>query len=271
MVPGEAHDIRTVLGPGVVPAVDAPVYTTRPPKRGGGLVAGVEIGGDARAYPLNVLAFHQLVNVSHAGLQVAVTYDPLCRSVVVFDRDAGRGPLKFTVSGKLLWNNMLLRDIETGSLWGQIVGRALEGPLAGRTLKMVPVSVAPWELWRSEHPATLFMEPPNPNIDYGPDLDPAYSASHTTLFPRHCADDRLHPKELVAGVRLKGGKRAYPLSLFSEGRAYTDSFEGEEVALERRGESVVVSVAGLRLPATTLYWFAWIEFHPDTTIWSGEP
>ena len=128
-------------------------------------VVGVTLGGAARAYPLRVLNWHEVVNDTLGGVPIAVTYHPLCDSAVVFDRRVGDEVLEFGVSGLLYNSNHLLFDRRTvgreESLWGQLLARAVAGPAAetGRRLRVLPSSVVPWRRWLERHPDTEVVAP----------------------------------------------------------------------------------------------------------------
>lgn len=110
---------------------------------------------DVRAYPLNLLSYHEIVNDTVGGTPVAITYCPLCHSGVAFRRPSLDGePLEFRVSGRLYNANLLMVDRQTGTFWNQIQGQAVAGPLLGRagTLIRIPTSLSFWEDWKAAHP-----------------------------------------------------------------------------------------------------------------------
>jgi hypothetical protein len=183
--------------------------------------------------------------------------------------------------------------METGSLWSQLWGRAVKGPLKGEALEPLPLDVMPWEEWKGEHPGTLFLRPPNPNIDYGADDDPLYARAETVFFPRRRRDDRLHAKEVVAGLALGGEARAYPLRLLVGKPAIHDTLGGRRLRLTlvggspqaflegpgvERGEGeggsigptgASTSLTGRytrRTPLNIAYWFCWSDFYPATSL-----
>ena len=97
---------------------------------------GVSIGGDARAYlDSPILEYHQIVNDTVGGVPIAVTYDPLTGAPLAWKRSVGGRTLRFGVSGLLYNSGFLLYDHETESLWSQFDGRAIAGPLAGKTAR----------------------------------------------------------------------------------------------------------------------------------------
>ena len=97
-------------------------------------VIGVEINGESRAYPLLVLNCHEIVNDTLGGVAIAVTYNPLCDSIVVFEREVAGETLEFGVSGLLYNSNLMMfdrrPDAQGESLWSQLLGRAVAGPAA---------------------------------------------------------------------------------------------------------------------------------------------
>ncbi len=112
----------------------------------------VELGGEARAYPVQVLTHHEIVNDTVGGVPVAVTYCPLCASGVAFDRRVGDRILSFGTSGMLYLSDLVMYDRQTESLWPQIEGAAVAGVLTGTELTVVPASLVSWQQWRAAHP-----------------------------------------------------------------------------------------------------------------------
>jgi len=155
-----------------------------------GVVVGVERDGLARAYPLAILWWHEIVNDVVSGTELMVTFCPLCKSGVVASRVIGGEPTEFLVSG-LLWQpervqvaaaeandsvfgadvgdpdagvgqqgNLVMYDRATESYWSQIVATAICGPLEGERLSLLPSTVATWSDWQSKHPDTEVLLPP---------------------------------------------------------------------------------------------------------------
>jgi hypothetical protein len=129
--------IPAILQPKLVGASDASFLM--PDDR----VIGVFVHGKARAYPLKILNWHEVVDDSVGGKPLAVTFCPLTQSAIVYDRDLGEKPLTLGVSGKLYESNLLFYDKATESLWSQIKGQAVAGPLTGRRLEPLPSIVTP--------------------------------------------------------------------------------------------------------------------------------
>jgi Protein of unknown function (DUF3179) len=144
-----------------IPSIDRPCFEpsadAAPLLPDSSLVIGVERGGEAHAYPVDLLSLHEVVNDVVGGEPIAVTWCPLCASAVGYDRRVGEKTLTFGVSGYLYQANLMMFDRETGSLWSQLLGGAATGRHRGRTLRRVPLVHETWGRWRAEHPDTLVL------------------------------------------------------------------------------------------------------------------
>jgi hypothetical protein len=113
------------------------------------LVLGLSINGDVRAYPLQILLWHEIVNDKVGGVPVAVTYCPLCFTNQVFNRTLENGQtLEFGTSGKLYNSNLVMYDRTTKSLWSQAMAQGIAGKFAGVKLERIPFDVAYWKEWK---------------------------------------------------------------------------------------------------------------------------
>ena len=193
------------------PTVAASAYT--PGSKLGGVkkllaadrVVGLSIGGEARAYPLWILAWHEIVNDTLGGQPIAVTYSPLCDSAVVFDRRLGERTVEFGISGLVFNSNLVMYDRDAAksgvndetrgaadgaaggeSLWSQLQFRAIAGPAAGRgeELTILPAAVTTWDSWLALHPQTDIMLPmPGRGRLYKRDAYLGYFANEHLIFP----------------------------------------------------------------------------------------
>ncbi len=177
-------------------------------------VMGFMAGDQVLAIPLNILWWHEIVNLDLPGLRVAVTHCPLTGSSMIFDRAAVAGA-ELGVSGLLFQNNLIMYDRTSAeSLWPQMMRGARCGPASGTTLPMAPVMEMTWEGWRTLHPETRVVSSATgfsrdyrvyPYGDYG------RVGNNQLLFPMSEAVDRRRPlKERVLGVPAGEGGRAYP-------------------------------------------------------------
>jgi len=139
-----------------IPSIDQPRFVAAGQSglRDSDRVLGVARNGIVRAYPVRILNWHEIVNDRLAGEPVAITYCPLCGTGMAFSARAADRELSFGVSGLLYNSDVLLYDRATGSLWSQIMSRAVTGPLRGTSLTAVPLTHTTWADWRARHPRT---------------------------------------------------------------------------------------------------------------------
>jgi hypothetical protein len=139
-----------------IPALDHPVFTSAEEAdhdlKSEDMIVGVEFAGVAKAYPVRILNWHEVVNDDVGVQPILITWCPLCGSVVVYDpRREGRR-YTFGVSGLLYQQNLLLFDRDTESLWYQLRGQAIAGSLAGTYLRLLPMTMSTWRSWKADHP-----------------------------------------------------------------------------------------------------------------------
>ena len=159
-------NVRQVPPKDAIPSVDDPTFR-RIHEPADEVVVGLEVDGDARAYPLRYLDYHEIVNDRVGGVPVAITWCPLCGSAIVYDRrvdDAtatdGERVLSFGVSGKLADDDLVMYDRETDTEWKQSSGVAIAGPLNGRELTVRPAAVTTWERFTEAHAEARVLAPP---------------------------------------------------------------------------------------------------------------
>jgi len=235
----DERELIDVLPPGAVPAIDRPRFES-PASAGERLqdadpVAVLRIGEDARAYPLAILLWHEVVNDTVAGEPVAVTYSPLAGAALAFRRTVNGRALTFAASGKLYRTNLVMYDRQTTSLWPQLLGAAALGPYTGRVLEPAPLQVASFGDFRTSYPdgAVLTAETGSARV-YGTtpyagyDSRPGPSGAFFTLS----ADRRAKAMDAVVGVTSGTDARAYPFSaLESSGGVVQDRIGDTEVVV----------------------------------------
>jgi hypothetical protein len=235
-------------------------------------VLGIVVGGEARAYPVRMLEFHQIVNDTVGGVPVVVTFDPLAGTPAVYRRSVGGNTLSFGVSGLLYNHNFLLFDRESDSLWSQFEGKAIAGARAGQTLERILVRQETSGRWIQRQPDTHFLRPPMPEkIQYRLSPYSAYWIENKTLFPVAAKDETYHAKELVLGVVAGDTTRAY---LGSEvtlaGGRLEDQLGGRKLEVFYDSDTGTFGwEADEGLAVFEAYWLAWKAFHPETEVWSG--
>ena len=127
-----------------IPSIDDPKFVALADLKGLAAtepVIGFSHNGDARAYPLRILIWHEIVNDTVGGMPITVTYCPLCNSAIVFDRRLDGRVLDFGTTGKLRKSDLVMYDRQTESWWQQFIGEGIVGEMTGKRLKMLPARV----------------------------------------------------------------------------------------------------------------------------------
>ena len=223
--------------PDGIPPIDAPVFVS-PAAADGWLrpkepVLGVRVGSDARAYPLQVLLWHEIVNDVVGGRPLVVTYCPLCNAGLVFDRVVDGTRIDFGTSGRLWKSDLLMYDRQTHSLWSQMEGRAVVGTRVGVRLARVPANTLSYEEFKEAYPAgRILSRETGVTRAYGRNPYEAYDQVDSRPFLFSGAPDpRRPPKERVAGVTLGDAARAYPWPVLARRGVVHDDWEGERLVI----------------------------------------
>jgi len=183
----------------------------------GNIVFGVYSGGEARAYPKRILAWHELALDRVGDVDLALVYCTLCGTVIPYNSRVGGTSYTFGTSGLLYLSNKLMFDAETHSLWSSLEGTPVIGPLAGKDLHLalLPVVTTTWGEWRREHPETTVL---SSDTGYQRDYSEgaayrAYFASDAPMFQVPALDGRLRNKDEVLVPRLAETGGAKPLAI----------------------------------------------------------
>jgi hypothetical protein len=177
------------------------------------LVIGVVINGRARAYPVDILNYHEIVNDNLAGRSICVTYCPLTGSGIVFNSIIDGTPLEFGVSGLLFRNNLIPYDRTTESLYSQMFSRGIRGEQNNAPWPLIPSTRCTWGYWKSIHPDTDVMSRDTGySKDYNSNPYGSYPANFSILFPVRFPDNSYHPKHLTLGIRSGEAALAVPAS-----------------------------------------------------------
>ena len=165
-------------------------------------VIALEIDGQARAYPLQILIFHEIANDTLAGVPVAVTFCPLCNSAIVMDRRVDGNVLEFGVSGNLRNSDLIMWDRQTESWWQQFTGDAIVGALAGKQLEFVAAPIVSYADFKAGFSgAQVLSRDTGFDRPYGLNPYPGYDRADTGPFAfQESPDVRLLPKERVVAV-----------------------------------------------------------------------
>ena len=218
-----------------IPSIDNPIFADVNNSQfvaDSDTVIGLEINGEAKAYPLFILVWHEIVNDDVGGVPVSVTYCPLCYTNQVFERIIDGNVVEFGTSGKLYNSNLLMYDRYTESYWSQALGMAVKGELTGYQLNLVPFDVITWGDWKMLHPETLVLTTDTGHIrSYATDPYGNYYTEPRIMFPVDNHDDRLHPKEIILGFSQDGVYKAYKQNDVESKKIINDSIDNNPIML----------------------------------------
>ncbi|GAA3530578.1 DUF3179 domain-containing protein [Zobellella aerophila] len=257
-----------------IPAIDKPVFIGAPeadkilsPEDE---VIGLVHLGHVKAYPVAILNWHEVVNDRLGEAPVAVTYCPLCATAAVFIAELDGKTLEFGVSGLLYNSNVLLYDRQSESLWSQIMAQAISGPMKGRMLSTLPLSLTSWQSWYRRYPNTRVLSADTGYFrDYGRDPYQRYATINKLMFPVRSQSRALPLKEMVTGLVVNGEAKAYPHRVLNKSAAPVyDTLGGQRlrITLDPAGNPHFFTEDGRELSGQPGYWFAWFAFYPETAI-----
>ncbi len=261
-----------------IPAIDHPVFIKigdvdflSPDDE----VLGFSVEGEARAYPLRILVWHEIVNDEIAGHPIAVTYCPLCGTAMVFSRKTGGRTVDFGVSGLLYQSDVLMYDRQTESLWSQLAMQAVSGPLVKEPLVWLPSVQTTWSAWKKRHPqGRVWSTDTGFNRNYEAPAYARYKAGSGIMFPVPEYRTELQPKAWVAGVMVGNQAFAFPLKELPPNEILEQKIDDIPIEVSYDPSSRQISVrnrgSGLTVPIVQVYWFAWQAFHPETELWTLE-
>jgi hypothetical protein len=161
----------------------------------------LEIGGEHRFYPVQIMNWHEVVNDTIDSRHVAITYCPLCGTGVVYDQNINMTSVDLVATGKVYNNNTILKDIRSGSLFLQATGEAIQGEWTGESLAVIPSRMMTWEVWKTKYPSGLVL-----STDTGFERDYTrhpygnYDTSKGLYFPINHHSTDFTPKWVVYSV-----------------------------------------------------------------------
>jgi hypothetical protein len=194
----------------------------------------VRINGAARAYPIQVLMWHEIVNDTLGGQPVAVTYCPLCNTAIAFDRELDGQVLDFGTTGRLRYSNLVMYDRQTESWWQQALGEAIVGEYTGRQLDMVPAAIVAWEDYEASYPeGDVLSQETGYNRRYGENPYPRYDTRRepSPLYDGPETLDDLLVMARVIGIDRRGETIAYPYAVLGEARVVNDAIGDEPIVV----------------------------------------
>ena len=216
-----------------IPSIDNPQFIS--PEEAESWLAAVEpvialeINGDARAYPIQILTWHEIANDVVGDVPVAVTFCPLCNSAITFDRRFQGQTFEFGTSGLLRNSDLIMYDRTTESLWQQFTGEGVVGDLAGEELTFLPSRLISFADFVQAYPDGLVLSRETGySRDYGRNPYVGYDDINSGPFLYNDPiDERLRPMARVVTVSLDDVDAAYPLEILSEAGVIHDQ-QGEQ-------------------------------------------
>ena len=217
-----------------IPSIDNPVFAAASEVStigGREPVIRLQVGDDVRAYPLQILTWHEIVNDTVGGVPVAVTYCPLCNASIVFDRRVGDRIFEFGTTGKLRNSDLVMYDRTTESWWQQFTGAAIVGEMTGEKLTLIPSRIMAFADFKSQNASARVLAPNNPGMrDYGRNPYAGYDSAAYPFLYRGEMPDGIEPMARVIVVRTDGN----PIVVTME-KVRVDAFERDGYRVEWSG------------------------------------
>jgi len=256
-------------------------------------VIAVEVSGEVRAYPIEILIWHEIVNDEIGGVPLAVTFCPLCNTALVFDRRVDGRTLDFGTTGNLRHSDLVMYDRQTESWWQQFGGEGIVGRYTGARLEQVPARIVAWEDFERSHPEGLVLERPKTHPlsrnsgflrPYGENPYEGYDdVDSSPLFQTANDDDRLSPKERVVFVERGDEAVAIPFAVLEKRRVVRIVVDGHRLVVRWRGGvsspldsdavgkgrdigAAEVFEEGKLIAFDEPFWFAVAAFRPDVHV-----
>jgi len=238
-------------------------------------IIAYEHNGDAHAYPLRILVWHEIANDTVGGKPVAATYCPLCGTAMMFGREVNGRELTFGVSGLLYHSDVLMYDHQTESLWSQLKMECVAGEFAGQKLEWLASDQMKWSEWKEQHPGGKVLSTDTGHMrNYNRMPYQSYFASSQVKFPVPQTRRELPMKSWVVGLIVDGVPKAYPLEkIEARDESLADTVGGTEIIVTHDPDSGAIRAkradSGEQIPIVRSYWFAWQAFYPGTKLYGG--
>ena len=220
-----------------IPAINSPKFITV--QEAGDWLVDVEpvifvqVGDDARAYPIQILIWHEIVNDTVGGLPLAVTFCPLCNTGIAFEREVNGRVLDFGTTGRLRYSNLIMYDRQTETWWQQGTGEAIVGEMLGIQLAFYPVSIIAWSDFAVSFPeGKVLSKETGYNRQYGNNPYFGYDDINNSPFLfQGETPNKLAAMERILALEINGDVVAYPFSLLNEVQVVQDVVGGEDIVV----------------------------------------
>ncbi|MEW6406538.1 MAG: DUF3179 domain-containing protein [Chloroflexota bacterium] len=196
-------------------------------------VVFVQVGDDARAYPIQILIWHEIVNDTVGDEPLIVSFCPLCNTAIAFKRTFNEQVLDFGTTGRLRYSNLIMYDRQTETWWQQATGDAIAGEHTGAQLEFYPASMISWADFKNLYPdGTVLSRETGYSRDYGKNPYFGYDDINQTPFLYSgSTPDQLPPMARVLTVDLKDEAVAYPYDILSQAKIINDTVGGEAIVI----------------------------------------
>ena len=192
----------------------------------------VQINGEVRAYPKQILIWHEIVNDTVGGEPIAVTFCPLCNTSFVFSRRVGDLVLEFNTTGLLRFSNLVMWDLQTETWWQEATGTGIVGDLTGVELQGLPMNIVSWEEFKTSFPdAQVLSVDTGHNRPYGSNPYAGYDTSGNPFLFDGELDRRLFPVERVVGINIGDESIAIPYTDLAAKSVTNFTLGGQELVV----------------------------------------
>ncbi|MEM8603832.1 MAG: DUF3179 domain-containing protein [Cyanobacteria bacterium P01_H01_bin.121] len=256
-----------------IPSLDQPQFDTAAatPFADDETVIGVVINGEAKAYPYGIMNWHEIVNDTVGGVNVTITYCPLCDTIVAFER----GQTTFGVSGKLYQSCLIMYDRADDTLYAQPWALGVVGPAVNESLERIPAVKTTLGAWLAEHPDSKVLSPETGySRDYFRYPYGTYYTDDRLIFPvRHTDQLQQHPKEIVSYIwdtseqtphnQFAGESLAFVHSEVQQQQRIRQTFREETITAQWDDDLqtvVITDEQGELVPSSTAFAFVYPAF-----------
>ena len=221
-----------------IPALDSPRFVT-PSEANKWLnpkepVIFIRIGDDVKAYPLQILMWHEIVNDEAGGVPVTITFCPLCNTAIAFERQLDDRILDFGTTGRLRFSNLIMYDRQTETWWQQGGGNAIAGTYTGRCLTPLPASIISWSDFRKNYPeGNVLSRETGFQRSYGQNPYAGYDNIDESpfLYRGPEINGKLPPMARVLAIDLHNETAAYPYQTLEEEGVINDRVGDEAIVV----------------------------------------
>ena len=228
----------------------------------------VDITGQKRFYPLNILVWHEVINDFMEGVPYSVTYSPFCESIVVYKGSAEDQGLKFRASGLLYKANLVFYDTKTESLWSQGLGKSIAGSFNDVSLELLPTTqILTFKDIRINHyDAEVLSEDTGYFNNYSFNPYSGYLESEEIPDYVEYINKRFPAKQTMYVVPLGDKSLTFPLEDLPQQEVKIRDFDGTEIRAGRVGSEVIVTQDGHRVGGYQQLWLCWAALHEDDGV-----